>query len=138
MIADVVRNSIQWSIVRVRFLTFFEHVVFGDEVSRDRMQRETQRRAQEEVSERLAAEEVEHGHVEGQNDEEIDDLQHVDRFREDEHRPKRVEQRHDQQKDHFAQSRREEEHFETCRHVGVVHAIALESTQRHFLTARHA
>ena len=90
MIAHVVGDGVQWSVVRVGFLTFVEYVMFSDEVTSDRMQRETHQCAQYKVRQGFSTEEVAHRAIECQREHEIDNFKVLYWFRIDKHRPKRI------------------------------------------------
>ena len=68
MVADIVGDGVQRSVVRVGFVSFVEDVVFSDEVTGDRMKRETHECAQDEVRQGFPAEEVVHRAVECQRE----------------------------------------------------------------------
>lgn len=53
-------------------MTRMENVMFSDEMSRNRMQWQTEESAEKKVSQGFAAEKVKHRHVEGQSQKKID------------------------------------------------------------------
>ena len=65
VIADVEGDGVQWSVVRIGFLAAEEHVVLADEVTGNGMKTHRQEGSGNEINQRLDAEEIENGSVEG-------------------------------------------------------------------------
>lgn len=92
VVAHVEYNGVQRPIIRVGFIAFPEHVMFGNEVASHRMKSHGQEGAYDKVGQRAVAAHVQQYDVEGKLNGEVQHLQHGQRFGSQEQRAKRVEE----------------------------------------------
>ena len=74
VVADVERQPIERPVVRIRLLPCAKHVVLGDVVARDRVQPHHDQRADGQIRQRFATPKVENGDVEGELQEQVEQL----------------------------------------------------------------
>jgi len=75
VVAEIVDEEIQRTVVAGRRLTLREQIVLRDEVTRQRMKTQSKQRPDEQVYQRFDAEKVEDQSIEADLDEEVDDLE---------------------------------------------------------------
>lgn len=119
VVADVEGDEIQRSIVRVSLKAFDEHVVLSEEMARDRMQAQTQNSSEQQIDERLVAEEIVDQKVERQSPRPVDQLERADWLGQNEHWSERVGDWEESDVEELADGRREHLGLESCGQVGV-------------------
>ena len=92
VISHIKCDQIETAIVGIGLEALDEHIVLGDEVSRNGMEPESEKSADEQIEERLEAERVEDERVERDLYERVDDLEESDLLGHDDDGTKWVEE----------------------------------------------